>query len=136
MAVPPRGRRRARPRLPGAGPSSLAAGEWGRASPGAAAPQTPASARAASSSNSPRGGTPNGLKCANRADEYGSYRNARFTIPYAPAATNAAAGIVMNQPMTMFLATPQRTAFTRFVAPTPMMAEVMTWVVEMGALKR
>lgn len=64
------------------------------------------------------------------------YRNARFTTLNAPAATSAAAGIVMNQPMTMFLATPQRTAFTRFVAPTPMIAEVMTWVVETGALKR
>lgn len=42
------------------------------------------------------------------------------------AATIAAAGIVMNQPMTMFFATPHRTAFTRFVAPTPMIAEVMT----------
>ncbi|OMI32921.1 hypothetical protein SPAR_44078, partial [Streptomyces sparsogenes DSM 40356] len=31
------------------------------------------------------------------------------------------------------LGQPQRTAFTRLVAPTPMMAEVMTWVVEIGA---
>src|SRR5690606_36884122 len=41
--------------------------------------------------------------------------------------------MVMNQPMTMFLATPQRTALTRLVAPTPMIAEVITWVVEIGA---
>lgn len=64
------------------------------------------------------------------------YRNARFTTQKAHAATIAAAGMVMNQPRTMFLATPHRTAFTRFVAPTPMIAEVMTWVVEIGALKR
>ena len=42
----------------------------------------------------------------------------------------------MNQPRTMFLATPQRTAFTRLVAPTPMIAEVMTCVVEIGAWNR
>ena len=53
----------------------------------------------------------------------------------APRATSAAAGIVMNQPSTMFLATPQRTALTRLVAPTPMIAEVITWVVEIGAWK-
>ena len=41
----------------------------------------------------------------------------------------------MNQPSTMFFATPQRTALTRLVAPTPMIAEVITWVVEIGALK-
>lgn len=63
------------------------------------------------------------------------YRNARFTTQKLHAATIAAAGMVMNQPRTMFLATPHRTAFTRFVAPTPMIAEVMTWVVEIGALK-
>ena len=33
----------------------------------------------------------------------------------------------------MFLATPQRTADSRFVAPTPMIAEVIVWVVETGA---
>lgn len=67
---------------------------------------------------------------------YRGYRNARSTIQNASAATIAAAGIVMNHPITMFLATPHRTALTRFVAPTPMIAEVMTWVVETGALKR
>ncbi len=49
-----------------------------------------------------------------------SYRNARSTTQkLAAARRRAAAGIVMNHPRTMFLATPQRTAFTRFVAPTP-----------------
>lgn len=67
---------------------------------------------------------------------YRGYRNARSTTQNASAATIAAAGIVMNHPITMFLATPHRTALTRFVAPTPMIAEVMTWVVETGALKR
>src|SRR5437868_4306652 len=33
----------------------------------------------------------------------------------------------------MFWATPQRTADTRFDAPTPMMLDEMTWVVETGA---
>ena len=33
----------------------------------------------------------------------------------------------------MLPATPQRTAVRRFVEPTPMMAEVMVWVVEIGA---
>lgn len=41
--------------------------------------------------------------------------------------------MVMNHPRTMFFATPQRTAFTRFVAPTPMIADVITCVVEIGA---
>ncbi len=41
--------------------------------------------------------------------------------------------MVMNQPITMFLATPQRTARVPFVEPTPMIAEVMTCVVEIGA---
>ena len=33
----------------------------------------------------------------------------------------------------MLPATPQRTAESRFVAPTPMIAEVIVWVVEIGA---
>ena len=33
----------------------------------------------------------------------------------------------------MFFATPQRTADSRLVAPTPMIAEVIVWVVEIGA---
>jgi len=32
-------------------------------------------------------------------------------------------------------ATPHRTAESRFVAPTPMTAEVIVWVVEIGAWK-
>ena len=32
-------------------------------------------------------------------------------------------------------ATPQRTAEKRLVAPAPMIAEVMVWVVEIGAWK-
>ena len=34
--------------------------------------------------------------------------------------------------MTMLPATPQRTADSRLVAPTPMIAEVIVWVVEIG----
>jgi hypothetical protein len=44
----------------------------------------------------------------------------------------AAAGMVMNQATTMFLATPQRTAVILWTAPTPMMLEETTWVVETG----
>ena len=50
-------------------------------------------------------------------------------------AIRAAAGIVVSQAITMLPATFQRTAFRRFVAPTPMMAEVIVWVVEIGALR-
>ncbi len=34
--------------------------------------------------------------------------------------------------MTMLPATPQRTADSRLVAPTPMIADVIVWVVEIG----
>jgi hypothetical protein len=49
-----------------------------------------------------------------------------------PAEAIAAAGMVMIQAVTMLLAVPQRTADNRRVAPTPMMEELMTWVVEIG----
>ena len=48
------------------------------------------------------------------------------------AATAAAAGIVSTQAKTMLPATPQRTADSRRVAPTPMTDDVMTCVVETG----
>src|SRR3954463_8993552 len=54
-------------------------------------------------------------------------------IPYAIAATIAAAGRVTIQAITMFPATPQRTADRRLVEPTPMMAEVIVCVVDTGA---
>ena len=44
----------------------------------------------------------------------------------------AAAGMVQTQAQTMLLATPQRTAEARRMAPTPTMAPVMVWVVETG----
>ena len=44
----------------------------------------------------------------------------------------AAAGMVMNHATTMFLATPQRTAVILWPAPTPMMLDETTWVVETG----
>ena len=44
----------------------------------------------------------------------------------------AAAGMVMNQAVTMLRATLQRTAETRLAAPTPTMAPVMVWVVDTG----
>src|SRR4051812_7779425 len=48
------------------------------------------------------------------------------------AAKMAAAGIVKIHAHTMLPATPQRTAFTLRVEPTPTMAPVMVWVVETG----
>ena len=45
------------------------------------------------------------------------------------APTNAAAGIVSTQAQTIWPATPQRTADSRRVAPTPMMAPVIVCVV-------
>ena len=55
-----------------------------------------------------------------------------FTGHHIPAATSAAAGIVRTQATTMFPATPQRTAESRFVAPAPMTAPDTTCVVESG----
>ncbi len=48
------------------------------------------------------------------------------------AAITAEAGMVRNQATTMCLATPQRTADILWTAPTPMMLEETTWVVETG----
>ncbi len=48
-----------------------------------------------------------------------------------PAMT-AEAGIVMNQAIMMFFATPQRTAETLCPAPAPIMLEETTWVVDTG----
>ena len=42
-------------------------------------------------------------------------------------------GKVRTQAATIERATPQRTAENRLVAPAPMIAEVMMWVVETGA---
>ena len=44
-------------------------------------------------------------------------------------------GKVSTQAVTIEPATPQRTAEKRLVAPAPMIAEVMVWVVEIGASK-
>jgi hypothetical protein len=41
-------------------------------------------------------------------------------------------GRVSTQAITMFPATPQRTADSRLLAPTPMMQALMQWVVETG----
>ena len=53
--------------------------------------------------------------------------------PVAGAAARPAIGKVRTQAMRIERATPQRTAERRLVAPTPMTAEVMVWVVEIGA---
>ena len=52
---------------------------------------------------------------------------------YTTMAKAAAQGRVKNQALIMLPATFQRTADLRVVAPTPIMAEVMVWVVEIGA---
>src|SRR5688500_13391994 len=51
------------------------------------------------------------------------------------AAMPAAMGKVRTQAVRMDRATPQRTAERRLVAPTPITAEVIVWVVEIGASK-
>ena len=51
------------------------------------------------------------------------------------AAAEPAMGKVSTQAVTMVRATPQRTAEKRLVAPTPITAEVIVWVVEIGAWK-
>src|SRR5487761_2165561 len=48
------------------------------------------------------------------------------------APTKAAAGIVSTQAQTIFVASPQRTAFRRWMEPTPAIAPAVTWVVEIG----
>ena len=53
----------------------------------------------------------------------------------ASAAASAAIGIVSTQATTMLPATPQRTADSRFVAPTPRIDAVIVCVVEIGAAK-
>ena len=52
----------------------------------------------------------------------------------APIAADA--GKVKTQAIRMFPATPQRTAERRLVAPTPMIVELITWVVETGIPNR
>ena len=44
----------------------------------------------------------------------------------------AAAGMVSTQAHTIFVAMPQRTAFMRWMLPTPVMAPAMAWVVDTG----
>ena len=50
-------------------------------------------------------------------------------------ATSAEAGIVRIRAITMFPATPHRTADIRSLEPTPMIALEITWVVETGIPK-
>ena len=57
----------------------------------------------------------------------------RWMTQKQTAAASPAPGKVSTQAPTMLPATPQRTAERRFVEPTPMIADVMVWVVEIGA---
>ena len=77
-------------------------------------------ARAARTSRRCAGPTPNLIRRSPRPANH------------MPAATSAAAGIVSTQAKTMFPATPQRTADSRFVAPEPITAPEITCVVESG----
>src|SRR5207249_7738001 len=61
--------------------------------------------------------------------EFGHTPNASRMIAYAAIPTPADAGIVMIHAQKILRATPHRTADKRFVAPTPMIAEAITWVV-------
>src|SRR5688572_7069974 len=56
----------------------------------------------------------------------------RSSTRYAMAAVMPAAGSVRIQAVTMLRATPHRTAFIRSDEPTPMIAELITWVVLTG----
>ena len=64
-----------------------------------------------------------------------SRTTSRWISQKASAAASAAIGMVSTQAMTMLPATPQRTAESRFVAPTPRIDEVIVCVVEIGAAK-
>ena len=56
-------------------------------------------------------------------------------IKYTKPATNAEIGIVSIQAQSSLMVTPQRTADTRLVAPTPMILPVMVCVVDTGIPK-
>ena len=56
------------------------------------------------------------------------YELRRLMSQYDAAPTAAAAGIVMTQATTTFLATPHLTAESRFDEPTPKMDDVIAWV--------
>src|SRR5690242_6184766 len=56
----------------------------------------------------------------------------RLVTPHTMAAISAESGMVRIQAQTMLLATPQRTAESRWVAPTPRIEAVMVWVVLTG----
>ncbi len=60
-----------------------------------------------------------------------AYRN-KWSNVYISAASTALTGMVSIQAQTRLTVTPQRTADSRLVAPTPTMAPVMVWVVLTG----
>ena len=73
---------------------------------------------------------------AAESDGVVGYASTHLSNSKTPAASRAAPGMVSTQVITMCKATPQRTADSRCVAPTPMMAVEMTCVVLMGAPRR
>jgi len=70
--------------------------------------------------------------CASRASRDDQAPTRACSKANASAAMIAAAGMVSTHAQTIFVATPQRTADSRCVAPTPMIAPVMVWVVDTG----
>src|SRR3982750_1638922 len=68
-----------------------------------------------------------------RGGARGKGQRKRDTRPDGAAATRPAPGNVKIQAPTMLPATPQRTADSRLVAPTPMIDDVIVCVVEIGA---
>ena len=70
---------------------------------------------------------------ADLASPDGSASTAHVARGRSAAAARPAAGKVSTQAVTIERAMPQRTAEKRRVAPEPMIAEVMMWVVEIGA---
>ena len=64
--------------------------------------------------------------------ESGFYAPKSFATPYMAAPIAAVAGSVRSQATTMFPATPQRTAESRFAAPAPITPPLIAWVEEIG----
>src|SRR6185295_19740273 len=72
------------------------------------------------------------LRPAALAARAAALQNRGRSAKYMTADTAADSGMVSTQAQTMVPATPHFTADSRRVAPTPMMAPVMVWVVDTG----
>src|SRR5690348_93501 len=63
---------------------------------------------------------------------FAAYDHKGRLAQYSRAATRALTGMVSTHAHSRLMVTPQRTALSRLVAPTPMMEPVMVWVVLTG----